>query len=186
MRVLIVDDTSILRLVLKDVMVKNCGIDKDDVFEASTGRAAVDEYKKRNPDIVFLDIAMPDFDGKYVIEKILNLDPLAKVVMCTSSHDKSDIETFLTIGAIDYIIKPPQPDRVKAAFDKVAAATVTQAMQFPHLSLPSLSPGPFPAPPAVRTNDMYTEVEILKAEVTELKRQVAEVKNQLQNKGDSV
>jgi len=180
MKVLIVDDTSILRLVLKDVMVKSCGINKDDVFEADNGRTAVEEYKRQRPDVVFLDIAMPDYDGKYVIGELLSFDPFAKVVMCTSSNDKSDIETFFTVGAIDYIIKPPQPDRVKAAFAKVTAAIAAQKMQYPYTSPPS--PAPPSAPRETKTNDIYTEVEILKAEVTELKRQVAEVKNLLQSK----
>ena len=118
MSILVVDDTSIMRFILKDVLVKYCRIKPHDIHEAAGGIEAIEKYRILKPKIVFLDITMPDKDGITVVKELVQLDPEARIIMCTSSTGRKDVVECIRSGAIDYIIKPPQPDRVAAAIRK--------------------------------------------------------------------
>ncbi|MCL2227078.1 MAG: response regulator [Oscillospiraceae bacterium] len=173
MTALIVDDTNILRLVLKDILVKYCSIDETDIYETSNGTDAIKEYKAHRPDIVFLDIAMPDLDGKSVIGDILAFDPLAKVIMCTSSSDKNNIRDCLTVGAIDYIVKPPRLERVRQAVAN-AVELINTEKDVELRALLAL-PEEAPAQPAVQQNK-GDDISFLKKEFSELKKEMTEMK----------
>jgi two-component system chemotaxis response regulator CheY len=118
MTVLIVDDTSILRRILSDILVEFCKVPRHNISEAVDGMQAVAEFKRTNPDVVFLDIAMPKLSGQDVVKKILEINRNAKIIMCTSVGNKAMVEECIRNGAKDYLLKPLQPDRVERAIRK--------------------------------------------------------------------
>ena len=119
MRILIVDDTHIMRLIVRDILVKSLKIDKNDCIEVDNGRTAISLYKEEKADMVFLDINLPDISGLEVVKELKKLDSEAKIVMCTSSGDKDDVRECVTAGADDYLVKPVKPERVISAVKKV-------------------------------------------------------------------
>jgi len=121
MTVLIVEDTAILRKILRDILVEFCGIPTEDIYEAADGEKAITEYERLKPDVVFLDIAMPKLNGKEAIKMLRAINPPARIIMCTSSREEHDVMECIRAGAKDYLAKPLQPQRVKEAIIKVAA-----------------------------------------------------------------
>ncbi|MCL2564360.1 MAG: response regulator [Defluviitaleaceae bacterium] len=116
--VLIVDDASIMRMTLKNILLKSFPLSEDDIYEAGDGMEAVSEYRSKKPDLVFLDITMPYLDGLGVVKGLLKVDPDAKIIMCTASNEEVDVRECLKAGAIDYIVKPPSPERVVQAMER--------------------------------------------------------------------
>lgn len=115
-RVLIVDDAAFMRMMIKDILQKN-GFEV--VGEASNGIEAVDLYKKEKPDVVTMDITMPDMDGIEAVKEIKSFDPAAKVIMCSAMGQQSMVMDAIKSGAKDFIVKPFQADRVLEAIRKV-------------------------------------------------------------------
>ena len=120
MKILIVDDVAVMRRVFIKLLNKYCGTGTENIIEAVNGREGVSKYKKHKPDIVFLDISMPDLDGFTVVRRILDFDPKAVIIMCTASPYANDVRTCCRVGAKDYILKPPNPDRVIIALENFA------------------------------------------------------------------
>lgn len=119
MVILVVDDTSILRNVLRDILVEFCDVSKNDIFEASDGFMGVSEYKRLRPDLVFLDISMPGLSGIEAVKQIMQIDKFAKIVMCTGAGERATVKECMRIGAMDYLVKPLQPLRVAESVKKV-------------------------------------------------------------------
>ena len=119
MKVMIVDDTVIMRMIIKDILLKFAGLKASDIHEAADGREALKKYPAVKPDIVFLDIAMPDIDGIMVVKELMKKDPSANIIMCTASSHSADIRYCMQAGAKDYIKKPPRPERVMQAYDRI-------------------------------------------------------------------
>ena len=115
-RVLIVDDAAFMRMMIKDILQKN-GFEV--VGEASNGIEAVNLYKKEKPDVVTMDITMPDMDGIEAVKEIKSFDPAAKVIMCSAMGQQSMVMDAIKSGAKDFIVKPFQADRVLEAIKKV-------------------------------------------------------------------
>lgn len=115
-RVLIVDDAAFMRMMIKDILEKN-GFDV--VGEASNGQIAVEMYKKERPDIVTMDITMPDMDGIEAVKQIKAFAPEAKIIMCSAMGQQSMVMDAIRAGAKDFIVKPFQADRVLEAVKKV-------------------------------------------------------------------
>ena len=115
-KVLIVDDAAFMRMMIKDILEKN-GFEV--VGEASNGIVAVDLYKKEKPDVVTMDITMPDMDGIEAVKAIKEFDPAAKVIMCSAMGQQSMVMDAIKSGAKDFIVKPFQADRVLEAINKV-------------------------------------------------------------------
>ncbi|MBE6052839.1 MAG: response regulator [Clostridium sartagoforme] len=115
-RVLIVDDAAFMRMMIKDILQKN-GFDV--IGEASNGIEAVNIYKKEKPDVVTMDITMPDMDGIEAVKEIRAFDPAAKVIMCSAMGQQSMVMDAIKSGAKDFIVKPFQADRVLEAIRKV-------------------------------------------------------------------
>jgi len=115
-RVLIVDDAAFMRMMIKDILEKN-GFQV--IGEANNGLKAVELYKKEKPDIVTMDITMPDMDGIEAVKAIKEFDPAAKVVMCSAMGQQTMVMDAIRAGAKDFIVKPFQPDRVLEAIKKV-------------------------------------------------------------------
>ncbi|HAR84210.1 MULTISPECIES: response regulator [Clostridium] len=115
-RVLIVDDATFMRMMVKDILEKN---GYEVIGEANNGIKAVEIYKAENPDIVTMDITMPEMDGIEAVKQIKAFDPSAKIVMCSAMGQQSMVMDAIKAGAKDFIVKPFQADRVLEAIKKV-------------------------------------------------------------------
>ncbi|RYL92959.1 response regulator [Sporolactobacillus sp. Y61] len=114
-RILIVDDAAFMRMMLKDILVKN---GYEVVGEAANGNEAIVKYDELKPDLVTLDITMPEMDGIQALKKIREQDPGCKVIMCSAMGQQSMVIDAIQAGAKDFIVKPFQPDRVIEAIKK--------------------------------------------------------------------
>ncbi len=115
--VMIVDDAAFMRATLKDLISKG-GFEV--VSEAENGQDAVNKYKTFKPDLVTMDITMPEMDGLEALKKIKEVDGGAKVIMCSAIGQQANVLEAIKCGASDFIVKPFQPDRVLEALNKVA------------------------------------------------------------------
>ncbi len=115
-RVLITDDTAFMRMTLRNVLEKN---GYEVVAEAEDGFQAVEKYQQVKPDLVTMDITMPNMDGITAIKKIMASDPQAKIVVVSAMGQKALVIEALNSGAKDFIVKPFQPDRIVEALQKV-------------------------------------------------------------------
>ncbi|MFU0823703.1 response regulator [Clostridium sp.] len=114
-RVLIVDDAAFMRMMIKDILEKN---GYEVVGEASNGIKAVELYKSERPDVVTMDITMPDMDGIEAVKAIKAFDPSAKIIMCSAMGQQTMVMDAIRSGARDFIVKPFQADRVLEAIRK--------------------------------------------------------------------
>lgn len=117
-RILITDDALFMRVTLKNILTQN---GYEVVGEAANGVESVELYKSLKPDVVTMDITMPEMDGLQALKEIRAHDPSANVVMCTAMGQKSMVVDAIQAGAKDFIVKPFQPDRVLEAMAKLAA-----------------------------------------------------------------
>lgn len=114
-KVLIVDDAAFMRMMLKDILMKN---GYEIVGEVSNGVEAIAAYKEMTPDIVTMDITMPEMDGITAVKEIKKIDPKAKIVMVSAMGQQALVIEAIKAGALDFIVKPFQPDRVLEALNK--------------------------------------------------------------------
>ena len=117
--VLIIDDASIMRMVMKDILQRYCKYEKYNIHEASDGHEAIHKYNRVKPSVVLCDISMPGMNGIDVVKAIIEKDPDAKIIMITASNDEADVVECIRAGAKDYIIKPPKPERVVVAIKRL-------------------------------------------------------------------
>ena len=115
-RVLITDDTAFMRMTLRNVLEKN---GYEIAAEAEDGLQAIEKYKATKPDLVTMDITMPNMDGITAIKKIIEIDPEAKIIVVSAMGQKALVIEALNSGARDFIVKPFQPDRIVEALQKV-------------------------------------------------------------------
>ncbi|MEF2095491.1 response regulator [Bacillus sp. CFBP9009] len=115
-RILIVDDAAFMRMMIKDILSKN-GFEI--VGEAADGSQAVEKYKETHPDLVTMDITMPEMDGITALKEIKKVNPQAKVIMCSAMGQQAMVIDAIQAGAKDFIVKPFQADRVLEAINKV-------------------------------------------------------------------
>lgn len=108
-KILLVDDAAFMRMMLKDTLTKN---GYTEVFEAVDGADAVEKFKEIGPDLVVMDITMPNMDGLEALKAIRALNGSANVVMCSAMGQESMVMEAVRSGAKDFIIKPFKPDRV--------------------------------------------------------------------------
>ena len=116
--ILIVDDAAFMRMMLKDILSKN-GFDV--VGEAENGIVGVDKYKELKPDLVTMDITMPEMDGITAVKTIKEIDGNARIVMCSAMGQQTMVIDAIQAGARDFIVKPFQADRVVEAIQKALA-----------------------------------------------------------------
>jgi len=100
-RVLIVDDAAFMRMMIKNILTKN---GYDVVAEAENGQIAVELYKNFKPDLVTMDITMPEMNGIEGVKEILNIDPNANVIMCSAMGQQSMVMEAIQAGAKDFIV----------------------------------------------------------------------------------
>lgn len=113
--VLIVDDAAFMRMMLKDILNKN---GYEVIGEAENGQIGVEKYRELHPDLVTMDITMPELDGISAVKKIKAIDPQAKIVMCSAMGQQAMVIDAIQAGARDFIVKPFQPERVLEAIQK--------------------------------------------------------------------
>lgn len=113
--ILIVDDASFMRMMIKDILTKN-GFEISG--EADNGINAVEQYKELNPDLVIMDITMPEMDGIQAVKEIKEIDQEAKIIMCSAMGQQTMVIEAIQAGAKDFIVKPFQHDRVIEAVKK--------------------------------------------------------------------
>ena len=115
-RILIVDDAIFMRKMIGDILKKEgyeiCG-------EAENGIEAIKKYKELKPDLVTMDIIMPDMSGIDAVQDIVNFDGNAKILMVSAMGQQSLVVEAIQKGAKDYVIKPFQPSRVLEAVERV-------------------------------------------------------------------
>ena len=117
-RVLIVDDAVVMRMMIKGILAKS-GFDV--VGEAQNGVEAVEKYVELHPDLVTMDVVMPEMDGIAAVKQILSHDPRARIVMCTSMGQQALVVEAIQAGAKSFITKPFQPPKIVETLNKVLA-----------------------------------------------------------------
>jgi len=117
-RILVVDDAAFMRKLLGDALTKG---GHSIVGEATNGEEAVVRFTELRPDVVTLDITMPQKDGLTALKEILTLDPSARIVMCSALGQESKVLQAIKTGAKDFVVKPFQAERVLDAVDRAIA-----------------------------------------------------------------
>ncbi len=114
--ILLVDDAAFMRMMIKDILVKN---GYEVVGEAENGLKAVEKYKELKPNLVIMDITMPEMDGIQAVKEIKKVDSAASIIMCSAMGQQGMVIEAIQSGAKDFIVKPFQADRVLEAVKKV-------------------------------------------------------------------
>jgi two-component system, chemotaxis family, chemotaxis protein CheY len=117
-RVLVVDDAAFMRKMVSDALAKG---GHEVVGEAGNGVEAIARFQELKPDLMTLDITMPEKDGLAALAEIVAADPSARVVMCSALGQESKVLEAIKLGAKDFVVKPFQADRVIEAVGKALA-----------------------------------------------------------------
>jgi two-component system chemotaxis response regulator CheY len=117
-RVLVVDDAAFMRKVLTDALVAG---GHEVVGEAGDGDQAIAAYRDLQPDLVTLDITMPQKDGLATLRELVELDPAARVVICSALGQEAKVLDAVKAGAKDFVVKPFDQDRLLGAVSKAVA-----------------------------------------------------------------
>ena len=115
-RILITDDTAFMRMFLKATLIK---LGHEVVGEANNGSEALTLYQSLKPDLVTMDITMPVMDGITAIKELKQLDENVKVVMCSAIGQQEMVSDAISLGALDFIIKPFTEDRVREVISSI-------------------------------------------------------------------
>jgi two-component system chemotaxis response regulator CheY len=116
-KILVVDDAAFMRMMIRDILVKQ----GYEIHEAVNGRDAIEKYEELHPDLVTLDITMPEMNGLDALREIRSMDGDARVLMVSAMGQQKMIVEALEIGAMDFLVKPFQPTKV--------LETVTKCLQ---------------------------------------------------------
>ena len=108
-KIMLVDDAAFMRMMVKNALTKS---GYDNIIEAQDGAEAVKKYDEENPDMVIMDITMPNMDGLQALKKIRENDPNAKIVMCTAMGQEGMVVDAIKSGAKDFIVKPFNAERI--------------------------------------------------------------------------
>ncbi len=114
--ILIVDDAAFMRMMIKDILSKN---GYSVIGEAENGAKAVEKYNELKPDLVIMDITMPEMDGIEAVKAIKGIDSKANIIMCSAMGQQAMVIESIQAGAKDFIVKPFQAERVIEAVSKV-------------------------------------------------------------------
>ncbi len=118
-KILLVDDAAFMRKVIKDTLTKN---GYTDLYEAVDGADAVEKFTEINPDLVIMDITMPNMDGLEALKAIRAKDSNASVVMCSAMGQESMVIDAIQSGAKDFIVKPFKSDRILKTVTSIVGA----------------------------------------------------------------
>lgn len=114
--VLVCDDAIFMRTMINDILTE-AGFEV--VGDAETGVQAVEKYKQLKPDLVTMDIVMPDLGGIDAVRQIMEFDPDARILMCSAMGQQALVVEAIQAGAKDFVVKPFQPSRVLEAVERV-------------------------------------------------------------------
>jgi len=117
-RALVVDDTAIMRVIVKRILVEA----QYDVIEASNGADAIKSFFRDQPDIVLMDLNMEGIDGTAAIRGILSINANARIVVCSATSDAHIVLNLLKLGAKGYVTKPFTPEKLLNAISAALAA----------------------------------------------------------------
>ena len=115
-KITLVDDAAFMRMMVKDALTK---AGYTDLIEAQDGAEAVEKFNAENPDLVFMDITMPNKDGLEALKEIKASHPNANIVMCSAMGQEAMVIEAIKSGAKDFIVKPFKPDRILATAEKI-------------------------------------------------------------------
>ena len=115
-KIMLVDDAAFMRMMLKSTL-EQAGY--TDIIEAEDGAKAVETYNAEKPDLVFMDITMPNKDGLEALKEIRGNDPNATIVMCSAMGQEAMVIDSIKSGARDFIVKPFKPDRILSTVQKI-------------------------------------------------------------------
>ncbi|SET47414.1 two-component system, chemotaxis family, response regulator CheY [Salinibacillus kushneri] len=113
--VLVTDDAAFMRMQLKDILTKQ---GHEVVGEASNGQEAIDMYSELQPELVTMDITMPEVDGVAAVKEIKKINPDATVIMCSAMGQQGMVIEAIQAGAKDFIVKPFTSERIEEALAK--------------------------------------------------------------------
>lgn len=116
-KILVVDDAAFMRTVLKNILIK----EGHDIVEATNGVEAIQAFEQHQPDLITMDITMPEMDGIVALREILKIDSKAKVCMVSAMGQEQIILESVKSGARDFIVKPFSPDDVLTKIRKLTA-----------------------------------------------------------------
>lgn len=114
-RILVTDDAAFMRMQLKDIITK---LGHEVVGEAANGLEAVELNEELNPDMITMDITMPEMSGTDAVKEIRKTDADVKIIMCSAMGQQGMVLEAIQAGAQDFIVKPFTPDRIKEAIEK--------------------------------------------------------------------
>lgn len=114
-KILLVDDAAFMRMMLKDILTK---AGYDPIVEAENGLVAIEKFKEESPDLIIMDITMPEMDGIEAVKQIRGLNSGANIIMCSAMGQQAMVIESIQAGAKDFIVKPFQPERVIEAVKK--------------------------------------------------------------------
>ncbi|MBE3132951.1 MAG: response regulator [Spirochaetes bacterium] len=114
-KILIADDLSFMRMIQKEILLQRGYVV---VGEASNGLEAVEKFRSLRPDLVLLDITMPQMNGLEAMRKIFSIDPQARLIMCSALGQQNLIVEAIRAGVKDFIVKPFKPERLLSAIEK--------------------------------------------------------------------
>lgn len=115
-KILLVDDAAFMRMLIKDTLTKN---GYTNILEAADGAIACEVYAAEKPDLVIMDITMPNKTGIDALKDIKGSDPMAKVIMCSAMGQEAMVVEAIKLGALDFIVKPFKADRILQTVKKV-------------------------------------------------------------------
>ena len=115
-KIMLVDDAAFMRMMVKDALTK---AGYTDLIEAQDGAEAVEKFNAENPDLVFMDITMPNKDGLEALKEIKAAHPNANIVMCSAMGQEAMVIEAIKSGAKDFIVKPFKTDRILATAEKI-------------------------------------------------------------------
>lgn len=118
-KILLVDDAAFMRMMVKDTLTK---AGYTDLYEAADGMQAVETYNDIKPDLVLMDITMPNMDGLEALKTIKSNHPDANIVMCSAMGQESMVIDAIKSGAKDFIVKPFKPDRILKTVSSIVDA----------------------------------------------------------------
>ncbi len=116
-KIMIVDDAAFMRITIKNMLKKST---HEVVGEAENGKVAIDRYKQLTPDIVTMDITMPELDGLHALREILAINPSANVIMVSAMGQEAMVREAIMSGAKGFIVKPFKEEGILSAIDKLA------------------------------------------------------------------
>lgn len=117
--ILVVDDAAFMRMMIRDILAK----EGYTIHEAVNGRDAIEKFAEIQPDLVTMDITMPELDGISALRSIREAHPEARILMVSAMGQQKMIVEALEAGALDFLVKPFQPTKVLETVKKCLSAS---------------------------------------------------------------